>query len=1327
MANKPIVIDSTAGLPTGESGKWSQLLNMPVFVRDIVTPALKATTSVGDIVSGIPTAFARLDLFKAALDRSGGRPSSANATGLNKYYETLVKEWRGFIAAIALDYPKFEVRRIDLAYHDGKGVSETENIYEPLGAFGNMLLERTPLWCAPSGSTGRPVPFIDLIKYDGTVVGGTSPETFLFTSVGYRVNPSMRPWVDPQTGKFIDPLLADMDEDQTRALYAYVGHILNNIGKIQNYYKELDQSIRPSFNNVLNNLTDWQKEIAAYAQDHGYSLDGKSIPPVDAAFDEPFSFIFKFKDQLYGKDGSLTINLTEGYIAFDPKKALLPKDSEIARIILDETYDRNPGLLAHLPVYVLKAPKKHSPEEYAYFALPLSAMGLNVFGRNIGAVAGVSPQGNSLRSTLTAVYDEEALDNNLEVTLTLVTNEGQRRPFKESYTVRPDKAINKKDLILWPDFISRTWNRYFLYSEMPHNAQSVEHPYRAMPFVADENTDCSCILLDSNSEPIYLAQDGQMTNPTDSLGHPLVKSSLLVGADNRVADNSYKYEIYESDHPFKGVRLLSQTQKEGGFLVINYSSDRNSSLPYNGIGTDVNLRKANLGVDFGSTNTSVAYYDKDNNVLKGLVFKNRRVSLLSSATDSDISNPKEKQIFFFQNGEISSNAIKSVLTLHDSRRLKVDDEGDTNRMMAREVKGGFPSFSNNLPVSGVEDKEIKLKFPGCGDVTQIHNMKWSDQDIDKSHKEAFLRSLMLHVYAQMFDEGVVPVTMKWSYPSSMGDNLLNSYRIIWDSLKDISPVINENREKIRLDVRPHRSGMIGGADTGLFGGDEASSSPFGTGAFGSTPFGSGVFGTGTFGSPSTSAQSSESGTGASAFGSGGFGSGAFGGASKPAEGGFGQSSGFSGGASAFGEPGDHKEPDIPDFKPDDYNKPVEFKPVPLPNNRSLTEACAVASYLVKAKEADTGDKLTLCFDIGGSTTDFSAICRLKQGTTMIKQNSIRFAAQRVAEATKYAPNFESVLKEVCSRFGLSVMGINKGPRTYRPDMAPYFFEQIVDRLTPEQLPEFYKQIAARCPELMSVNLYVTGLITFYAGQIAAKLIKEVQRSPDCDWTGKPVVQVVFAGKGARIFEWFSTTDQLPLANEYYIRMFMLGMGGENKVRELLSNWPQINLSKQSSPDVKYEVSKGLAASNNRLFVPSDDVVIEIIGEEGFSVVRPDNTTLPLEADNGITPGMMKHIGRYFKAPQPDFGKCTCPRFMAFAELFYTAASRMVGFNMPVEVFMEGFKNMNIDGYIRNLTEFEQASNKEREHKGKFDFVAPVIILEGMKFYDNYLIPNLKER
>lgn len=1299
---KPLSIESRSPLPNGEPGRWVEMSNAPIVIRDIITPPISPNTSVGDIVSGIPTAFARIDLFKAALDRANLSGDAKKATtGLNTYYVNLVHEWRGFIAALALDYTKFEVKHLDLVYSDGKDIAETANIYEPLGAFGNMLLERKPLWCAPkTNATAREVPFINIIKYDGKVIGGTSPETFLFTSVGYKLIAGKgRPWVDAQTGKFVDPLLAQMMEDQTEALYAYVGHMIDNLGNVEKHFRELDDTIRPSFNNILNNLTSWRDEINTYAREHGYNLSTSSVPPVDIAFDAPYKYVFTFKDELYGMDGVLTVTAKDGYLPFDPKKALLPKDSEIARIVLDTAYDSNPGLIANLPVYVLKAPKKQSPNEYAYFALPLSALGLNVFGRNIGAVAGVTAHGNALKSTMTAVYDENASENNLEVTLTLVTNENQRKTMKEAYTVRPDKAIRKKDLVLWPDFISHKWNRYFLYSEMPHNAQSADYPYRAMPFVGDKASGYSRILVDANSEPVYLAQEGRVVSHTDGNGHSTVEAKLLVEADTRVADNAYKYEIYQSSLPFKGVRLLSQTQKEGGFLVINYSSARVAGLPINKTGASENLKNAELGVDFGSTNTSVAYFDPSAKVVNGMKFKNRRISLLASATDADTTIPKEKQVFFFQGGEISSNAIKSVLTLHDPRRLKVQDEGSEVGMMSKELKGGMPSFSNNLPVVDVTPNEIKLLFHGCGDVLQIHNMKWSDQPIDRAHKEAFLRSLMLHVYAQMFDEGFVPIKLKWSYPSSMGDNMLIAYRTIWKDLDDMSPVIGDMGNVIPLSVCPPQNsrldadggggipqgggGAIGGSD--IFGGE----APFATSA--------------TLFNTQSGAQASSAGdpfggndpfSGTDPFGGGGMAS-----TSRRAQ-----------------------QPAIPDFLPDD-DGPKSFHPIPLPSDKSLTEACAVANYLIRKNAANAGDKLTLCFDIGGSTTDISAVCRLQQGTTMIKQNSIRFAAQRVADATKHSPGFLDVLVKLCAKHHIILMGLNRGQKAYSPSTASYFFEQMVDRLTPEQLPELYTEIAANCPELMSVNLYVTGLITFYAGQISAKLIREVAKSPDCAWTGKPSVQVVFAGKGARIFEWFSTT-QMDTAQQYYTWMFMAGMGGQDTMVSLLSNWPQIELASQSNPDVKFEVSKGLALGNSDLHVPKDDVVIEIIGEEGFSVVRPDGTLMQLPSDNSITPEMMRHMGRYFKAPQASFGTITCPRFKDFAGLFYKAASRYFGFKMSTDIFNKGFREMSIDGYVMNTREFQQALDKEQQQLGKFDFVAPIIILEGMKFYDEYLLPNL---
>ncbi|MDE7406991.1 MAG: hypothetical protein K2M76_01105, partial [Muribaculaceae bacterium] len=149
MENKPLVIDvlPSAMPPTGENNRWSEMSNMAIFIRDIKTQSLHKDADMGAVVSGIPTPYARIDLFKNAIDRTGTVVNASSGDGLNAYYAELVKEWRGFLACIALDYPKISVKHVNLSYHDGKDISETSNIYEPLGAFGNMLLDRRALWC----------------------------------------------------------------------------------------------------------------------------------------------------------------------------------------------------------------------------------------------------------------------------------------------------------------------------------------------------------------------------------------------------------------------------------------------------------------------------------------------------------------------------------------------------------------------------------------------------------------------------------------------------------------------------------------------------------------------------------------------------------------------------------------------------------------------------------------------------------------------------------------------------------------------------------------------------------------------------------------------------------------------------------------------------------------------------------------------------------------------------------------------------------------------------------------------------------------------------
>ena len=120
MPNKALTIDvNPAAIPSGLVDNWSPLGNTTVFINNIQTPKLSEKTNVGQLVSGIPTAFARVDLFKTALDHVATCNTSEGQHNLVGYYSQLVDEWKGLIACIALDYAHISVRRIDLKYSDG--------------------------------------------------------------------------------------------------------------------------------------------------------------------------------------------------------------------------------------------------------------------------------------------------------------------------------------------------------------------------------------------------------------------------------------------------------------------------------------------------------------------------------------------------------------------------------------------------------------------------------------------------------------------------------------------------------------------------------------------------------------------------------------------------------------------------------------------------------------------------------------------------------------------------------------------------------------------------------------------------------------------------------------------------------------------------------------------------------------------------------------------------------------------------------------------------------------------------------------------------------
>ncbi|MBK7383842.1 MAG: hypothetical protein IPI81_11020 [Flavobacteriales bacterium] len=52
-------------------------------------------------------------------------------------------------------------------------------------------------------------------------------------------------------------------------------------------------------------------------------------------------------------------------------------------------------------------------------------------------------------------------------------------------------------------------------------------------------------------------------------------------------------------------------------------------------------------------------------------------------------------------------------------------------------------------------------------------------------------------------------------------------------------------------------------------------------------------------------------------------------------------------------------------------------------------------------------------------------------------------------------------------------------------------------------------------------------------------------------------------------------------------------------------------------------------------------------------------------------------------------------------------------------------SLNIEAYIQAQPEYQQALKAKREGLSEqFDYVAPIIILEGMKFLEDVILPKL---
>jgi hypothetical protein len=375
-----------------------------------------------------------------------------------------------------------------------------------------------------------------------------------------------------------------------------------------------------------------------------------------------------------------------------------------------------------------------------------------------------------------------------------------------------------------------------------------------------------------------------------------------------------------------------------------------------------------------------------------------------------------------------------------------------------------------------------------------------------------------------------------------------------------------------------------------------------------------------------------------------------------------------------------------------------------------TESLSVCKFALDQGYDVSGRSVFIGFDVGGSTTDILCMVQRKQidartgyeahPPTLVKEGSIRLAAGRIADATKRSPKFLEVLKTFCRKRDLHVHGVNIPPIQLNAGTAGYYYNQVVDRLDDEyQLNELYRDIASDCQELFALNAYITGLVIYYAGQLAARVRSEQESSP-ADYI-QPFEDVALGrfGKGGRMFDWLYAMNE-GAAEDYYNQCFAAGYGDRayDDIKAFL-------FQRSETQFVKAEVSFGLAST--REVATATDTISEIIGEDGFTF-----NGSPVLAEHAAEPRFLKGIGSQFAVPR-DF-----KRFTEFAKLFQGFSQEFLGIKLPnIE---DDIRAMRLTPYVQNLPEFQLAVKQGAD----FDYEAPLIVLEGMCFLDTILDKKL---
>lgn len=739
--SKALLIKSYTDITTGTQGQWNELTMARSYIQGIETGKILENLSadkLGSLISGVPTPWARAKLFKFALQTLAAPDPNIQKSGLQQYYELLLGEWKGLLAVIAL-YPD-RIRFSQPVVMDARG-----DDYDIASAFGRMLFEDKDVWSNQDLLQKDPAtqPFIQLIYYRNHLVGGTSPLTGVFAGISYDnlgSDASDINWY--RDGKFEDPTNY-LDPEQVQKVYLFVKNLNGNLADFEKKINS-QRGNKPSvdLNGFKDMSRDWEQKLLSRGENN---LRDKGPIAKYSNLECPFSILFDSNVPVYLKpDYTFTYTNNGEYQLIGDIQKLLSEDKYV--IGFQEDAAARPKL-SDAPVFYLSV-KDLKDGSVSYFSLPLSEKGVDIFKNSLSGLLGYSEGSNT---SLTGVITDAG---QLAVTL-IVEIDGQKVTLNtREYEI--DWITDQGRVIMWPNFVSEKWNKYYLYSEFTADAKEQFLPIFKWGGEFLKNIDGEFWTGDYEPAPDQ---------------EKLVDVKKLVTYPAGQGENLPKYNIVGADKPLAGLSVsVKDTGKEvhAGFLIFRPQviEDR----------TAFEMRgTATVGIDFGSNNTCV-YYNEDNKGATPVHFENYRSVLVGRENNDPKAIAENNELLFFTNYSSNNGQTKSWLHEHDNRYNCYNE--------SLEVAGGVPVNRPNVLVKKMDQYEITTQAG-----ILHYNMKWLDDDKGKQKKGAFLKSIWLQTCAYLYTNKIKPTMLEWSCPGSMMEADINELDKIYNSLCKLTPIV----------------------------------------------------------------------------------------------------------------------------------------------------------------------------------------------------------------------------------------------------------------------------------------------------------------------------------------------------------------------------------------------------------------------------------------------------------------------------------------------------------------------------------------------------------